>query len=377
MMNQARESSTLARRIVHRFAIAIVFLAGVLLFLYLPTWLRFFDKEQSLTVYMFTEFVSQDAVRAFEKEYGIKVYLQYFETNEELRAKFKINEGVGYDVITPSDYMIELLRRDGLLHEIDATKLAHFGELDKRLLNRYFDPENRYSVPITWSAYGIVYDKKILKNPLQSVHLSYLFQNPLALVEQGVVKRPYKICMFDDSQEVFLLASLYLYNKNRGITDEQLEEIEQLLIRQKKWVESYTNFGLDYFLEGNIISFAMISSRYVKRIFETRNDRFAFQIPQQGCLAVIENFAIPKQSAKVDAAHKFIDFMLSRKYNTHHFFEYGGTPVNKCSYQDIPEKYLQAFPFIMNDEVFEKLHLIHNELPLKKVEELWLRVKTS
>jgi spermidine/putrescine transport system substrate-binding protein len=368
---------SLYRRVLDKALIALFFLFVLLFFLYMPTVLRLVEEEKSINVYMFTEFVSPEAIRDFEKESGVKVYVQYYESNEELYAKFKINEGVGYDLITPSDYMIELLKNDGLLQKIDSKKISHFAQLDQRMLHHYFDPRNEYSMPLTWSVYGVVYDKLLLTVPETAIGFDFIFKNPYDLFRLGLVKKPYRVCMFDDPREVFLIASLYLFSRIKGLSERDIAAVESLLVDHKQWVECYTNFGLRYFLEGNIISCAATSSRYVPRILDSAGSRFGFKIPNAGSLLVIENFAIPVHSKKTEYVHRFIDFMLSRKYCTFHFEEYGGGPVNSESYQDIDQKYFKDLQFFPSDELFSKLFLIHNELPIKKIEEMWLRVKTA
>ncbi len=366
------------RRIINQLLVAAFFLVVMLFFLYLPVLIHWGeDAEQFINVYMFTEFVAPESVRAFEKETGIKVNIQYYESNEELYAKFKMNGGVGYDVITPSDYMIEYLKNDRLLHKIDYKKMPHTAQLDKRLLGHYFDANNEYSVPLTWSVYGIIYDKSNMQDPQGDVAFDFIFKNPEDLVRMALVKKPYKICIFDDPRDVVLIAAYYLFGKTKKLGTSELTAIESLLVDQKQWVECYTNFGLRYFLEGSIISFALTLSRYAFNILDVTNGRFGFKIPQKGSFWVIENFAIPAASKKVAWAQKFINFMISRHCCTHHFNEYGGNPVNQGSYQDVLDKSLDDLQFFPSDALFGKLELMHNELPLWKVEDIWLRVKTA
>ncbi len=352
-------------------------MACLLFLLYLPKTIRFLTEEKSINIYIFTEFISPTAIRDFEKTTGIKVHVQYYESNEELYAKFKINEGEGYDLITPSDYMVETLKKDRLLQKIEFEKITCWKEINPRLLGHYFDQNNEYSVPLTWSVYGIIYDKFLLKQNTTNIGFDFIFKNPKELLLMGLAEKTYKICMLDDLREVFLIAMLYLFGTVKEIKKEDWLAIEHLLIKQKEWVECYTNFGLKYFLEGNIISFAVMSSRYAARIFDENNVRFSFAIPKNGSLFVIENFAIPIHSKKASWVYKFINFMNSRKYNTYHFNEYGGSPVIIDSYQDINQKYFKSLQFFPDDELFNKLYLIHNNLPMRKIEEVWLRVKTA
>ncbi len=349
-----------------------------MLFLYIPSFIRLGQQtDRTINVYMFTEFLSPEAIHAFEVAYGIKVIVQYYESNEELYAKFKINNGSGYDIITPSDYMIEYLKKDGLLQKIDYTKMQNARELDSRLLHHYFDQNNEYSVPLTWSVYGIIYDKHNMTNSCENVSWDLIFKNPYTLFKNRLIKKPYKICIFDDPRDVILIASYYLFRKIHNITQNDLIMIEQLLIDQKRWVECYTNFGLRYFLEGNIIACALTLSRYAHHILDVDNGRYGFKIPKEGSFLVIENFAIPSLSTKAVWAHKFINFMISYKYCIDHFKLYGGNPVNYKSYQLLKSTSLKDLQFFPNDDSFEKLLLMHNEIPTGTIEDLWLRVKTA
>lgn len=366
------------RHFFNQLLVSLFFLAVILFFLYLPTLVQLgHETKRTINVYMFTEFVSPEAIRAFEQKYDIKVNVQYYESNEELYAKFKVNGGAGYDVITPSDYMVDYLKRDGLLHKIDYSAMPNAQQLDNRLLHHYFDPSNEYSVPLTWSVYGIIYDKKNVVNAQGDISLDFIFKNPEDLLRMQVVKKAYKICIFDDPRDVVLIAAYYLFGRIHQLTGRELAAIESLLVDQKQWVECYTNFGLRYFLEGNIISFAITLSRYAHHILDVEHGRFGFKIPQKGSFWVIENFAIPALSTKVAWAQQFIDFMISHRYCTEHFKLYGGNPVNSQAYNELKGTCPDDLQFFPQDELFDRLLLMHNEIPVGKTEEIWLRVKTA
>lgn len=378
MINSMDKLHAFVRRIINKVIIGLAFLGIILFFLYLPAILFFFTDEKSINVYTFTEFVSPDVVRDFEKESGIKVNLQYYESNEELHAKFKINEGVGYDVIAPTDYMVETLRSEGLLQKIDYNKMPNAQYLDQRLLHKVFDPLNQYSVPIAWNVYGIIYDKTILTQKTKlPLSLDFLFKDPNFLVDAGFVKRPYNICMVDDPREVFMYAALFLLGRVTNLSNKDFSNLHAILTTQKKWVECYTNFGLLYFLEGNIASFAITSNRYVRNILQS-DPRFGFCIPKEGSLIAIENFAIPIHSKKTEWAYAFINFVLSKELQLNHFNLYGSNPVNKLVYSEIDKKFFDEYQFFPEGDVFSKLlHLTRNDFPLKKIEDMWLAVKFS
>lgn len=359
---------------IKKIFIASFYLTIFYLFLSIPGYWNAFKKKDTLNVYTFSEFFTPQSIQEFEELTGVKVYVRYFETNDELWAKFKINEGEGYDVITPSDFMVENLIKDGLLRKLDYSNLPCIAQLDKKLLNKFYDTGNQYTLPLEWFIYGFVFDKKLIKHPLKNYSLDLIFKDPKQLALNKTTSDSYKICMIDDGREAVMLAAIYLFGKVKNITDDEYNKILKLLLLQKNWVECYTSYGLQYFLVANIVHLGLTSSSYMRKIMRTSN-RFDFKFPKEGTILTIENLAIPIKSTKVDLAHKFINFMLSRKISSLNSSAYGHLPSNKESYQDIEESIRNNPNFCLSDEFFAKSHLVHNQLPLKKIEEIWLSVK--
>jgi spermidine/putrescine transport system substrate-binding protein len=342
-------------------------------FLYFPRVFEYFSAEKSINVYAFTEFISHEAIEEFEKDTGIKVRVQYFEFNEELYAKFKINQGEGYDLITPSDYMVELMRKDGMLQQIDLSKISNFKEIDPRLLGKYFDPQNRFSIPLCWLVYGIVYDKNIKGVNFKDTNLGMLLRDPWDLVISDEFSKHYKICMVQDPRDMIFLAAIYLFNRTDNLSQDELIEIQNLLSRQKSWVESYTDVSIPYFLASGIAHVAVMTNNRMKKL-EEESDKFIFQIPKEGSLIAIENLAIPAKTKKSELAHKFIDFLISKKISAMHMNLYGSNPSNLSA---IEGKSLKNPNFFPSAKMFDKLHIMSNEISLDKVDSMWLAVRFS
>ena len=357
-----------------RSTIAGIYGLLLIIFLHIPVIKDYLLPPQSLCVYGFTDMFHQETIIEFERLHKVKVILRYFESNEELWAKFRINRGIGYDVIMTSDYMVELLRRDNMLCALDHRQLPSMQELDPRLLNKSYDPHNTHSLPYSWIPYGIIFHKKIFTSSPETIGLHLLFSNPQDKLH-GVIK-PYRICMTDDSREAILLASLYLFGNVTSWTPEQLAQIEALLIQQKKWVESYVNQDLAYPLLSGLIKVAMAPLFAVDKVLKASND-FAFLLPAEGSMYSIENLAIPRPCKHVALAQAFINFVLSKNEAARMSNLYGMNPSNRAAYAMLhPEKLnnKHAFP---DDEHFAKLHLLSNDVPLKKFEKIWLAVKSS
>lgn len=343
-------------------------------FLYVSVLKDYFFPPDSLYVYTFTDMFHPESVAAFERTHSVKVVLRYFESNEELYAKFLINRGAGYDVIMTSDYMVEFLRKEKLLYELNHTELPVLEELDKRLLRKYYDPHNRYSLPFSWIPYGIIFHKGLFAQEPEEIGLSLLFNDPREKAHG--ITRSYRICMTDDSREAMLLASLYLFGNVNSWSSDRLHTIEKLLIRQKEWVESYVNQDLAYPLLSGLIKAAMAPLFSVDKVLKSSSD-FAFMLPKEGSMYSIENLAIPRSSKQPLLAHKFINFMLSKEEAARMSNQYGMNPSNQAAYAYLRPEVIQnkhAFP---DAETFSRLHLISNDVPLKAFEEVWLAVKSS
>jgi len=342
----------------------------ILFLLFLPRIYNFFDSifllDKTINIYTFTDIISLDAVEEFEKQTGIQVRIRYFDTNEDLLAKFKISRGEGYDLITASDYMIELIRRENLLQEIDHSKLSNIKNLDERLLNKYFDPGNRFSLPFAWSVYGIIYSKEYFGN--KKITWDDVFKH--------TDSRDYKICMLEDPLEIIILSSIYLFQRTQDLSKEDFKKIEQMLKAQKNWVESYTFSGAAFFLVSGTVSLAVVPGYVGRKIVDIDED-FKFVVPDKGTLLSIENMAIPTKSKKADLVYKFIDFMISKEIGNLSNFENGYNPVNKTAYDTANVKYLKKKMLFPPDHIFGKLHMINNKIPLKKINKIWLNVRAN
>ena len=356
----------------NKIIILLFYLLIGIAFLHLPTLLSlFFKEEKTISVYAYADFITTECVEEFEKETGIKVRLKYFDNDNELLAKFEIDKGEGYDLITASDYAIELLIKKDILKKIDHSKIPNSTELDKKLLGHYFDPENQYGLPYFWSIYGIMFKKSILKKDIKEIGWDFVFQNPEKQLISGTNN---KIAMLDNPTESIFFTAIYLFGNVKNLTDTKLEKIKEVLTQQKKWVEIYTSGSLQYYLLANVVNIAVASTAFTKKILDI-SDEYEFVIPQEGSILVIDLLTIPKLSKKADFAYQFINFLLSKKISAMNSKEYGYNPANKLAQEEIDEKFTKNKAFFPDQKTFKKLHLMHNEVDPKKIEDLWLSVR--
>ncbi|MCK4651169.1 spermidine/putrescine ABC transporter substrate-binding protein [Candidatus Babeliales bacterium] len=356
--------------------IVIFYFLILILFLYIPKIFRFMISDKKvINVYVFSDIISYKTVKEFEKKTGISVNLKYFDANNELISKFRINKGKGYDLITVSDFAVDILRSKKLLQKIDISKISNFKYLDKRFLGKYFDPKNDYSVPCFWSLYGIIYNKnkfKILEDLNVDMNWSFVFKDPKKILPQS----DYKICMIQAPRDSIYLAAIHLFGKVDNLSEKELEQIRELLIEQKRWVEIYMLGSLQYYLLGEVVSLAVTESVYAQKILEI-SDEFDFVVPKEGSVFSIENLAIPVLSEKSDLSLQFIDFLISKEVCLENSLEYGYNPVNVESCKKIGKKILEHKSFFPEEKMFDRLHLVPNDIGIKRIEKLWSSIKLS
>lgn len=358
-----------------RLVIVLFYLFLISSLLYAPqVYEYFFDRSNSVTLYTFRQVFDEDIFEEFEKQTGIHVQVTYFDTNEEMLARFRISRGVGYDVVVPSDYMVELLIREGLLKNVDKTKLTNYKQLDRRLMGLFYDPVNQYSVPVCWIPYGIGFNRKDF-NLDNNVSWDIVFKKEA--LEAAALKKNqgYRVSAINHPTDMVFLSAIYLFGSVRSITDAKMEKIKELLINQKPNVEAYVEAGAKYLLLAGIVPVAVLPSARMKEMGDIKN--FGFVIPKEGSLVDILNLGILKTSKNVDAAHKLIDFLISKENGAHNFEKIACNPANKESYGLIRPEYSKDKAYFPDDEMFKRLKILNNELPPSLLEKVWFLVKSA
>ncbi len=283
-------------------------------FLYLPSETALSDKK-SLNVFTWGDILAPSVISEFEKKTGIKVNLSFFASNEEMVAKLKATKGVGYDLVIPSDYSVEILVKSGLLQKLDKDKLNFFSRLHPRLTNHFFDPGNQYSVPFSWEVFVFGIDKEFFKEKKIDPSWKTVFDTSVI---------DYCITMPNDPIQTLALASFYLFGAVDHITNPQLNQITDLLITQKNWITAYADFP-NYFLATKNSAVVVSSSSYICRSMR----RFPFiglVIPKEGSFITIENLCIPASSKKANLTYQLMNFLYTQASMKVHFDAYATFP---------------------------------------------------
>jgi len=351
--------------LIKRLFIIFSWVALIFTILYFPNWKWISSREKTLNVFTWGDILEPSVIAQFEKETGIKINLSYYSSNEELIVKLKATEGFGYDLIIPSDYAVKALADEGLLKELDKNQLHFWKDINPLLLNHFFDSNNHFSIPFEWEVFGLGFDKDYdKKNPLAS-SWKMIFE------PQG-----YNIAMLNDPIEVIALTAFYLYQTVGFVNNQQIEEIKNLLIRQKKWVEAYASFRGDYFIATKNCPVVVSTSSYMRRSMN-QFPFIGFMIPKEGTFITIENLCIPKASSKETLTYQFINYLFRYESIEKHYQTFGFFP-SLLTHLDLIEKDPAIRKLVISSpEDFKTYHFIQNIVSPQTLHDMWIEIKTN
>ena len=282
----------LVRRILPA-AMAIVVIAGGI----------FYSSKEDLggtnqvIVYNWGEYLDPEVITIFEEETGINVVYEEFETNEIMYPKVQ-SGAIAYDVVCPSDYMIQRMIENDLLAELNFDNIPNAKNIGAEYFkqSRQFDAENKYSIPYCWGTVGILYNKTMVDEPIDS--WSVLWDE----------KYKDNILMQDSVRDAFAVALKYKgYSLNSTDLDE-LEEAKQLLIDQKPLVQAYVIDQVRDKMIGNEAAIGVIYSG--EAIYtQLENPDLEYVIPKEGSNVWIDSWVIPKNAKHKENAEAFLNFL--------------------------------------------------------------------
>ena len=324
---------------------------------------------QTLHIYNWGEYTGENILKDFEEKTGATVIMDTFDSNEQMYIK--VANGESYDLLVPSDYMIERLIQEDLLQKLDHSKLTGLDNLVDDVLGLPYDPNNEYSIPYFWGMVGIVYDTtkvdlEDLKNEGFNIFLDEKYKGDIYL--------------YDSERDSFMMALKALgYSMNTENSDE-LNAAYEWLVQCVETMEPEIVIDeiIDNMAQGRK-SLGLIYSGDATYVM-SENESMGFYLPESGTNLWSDGMVIPKNAENVDLAHEFIN----------HVCEYEGAYDNSSyvGYTSANEEVLNELygeggdyeginayiPRTDNekDEVFN-----YNEEIRKVIADLWSRVKIA
>ncbi len=257
------------------------------------------EAKPVLKVYNAGEYIDTSLLSAFEKENGCKVVYETFDSNESMYTK--VMSGEQYDIIIPSDYMIERLLKEGYLQEIDKSKISNYDGINPALLSQPFDEENKYTVPYFWGTVGILYDKTVVAE--EDLEDGWeLLKNP---------KYKDDIYMYDSERDSFMIALKALGYSLNTADKAELDAAYEWLVEQRDMVNPIYvgDEVIDSMVSGNK-AIAIVYSGDAAYIM-SENEKLGYFEPGEGTNSWIDAMVITKDCQSTALAHKFIDFMIT------------------------------------------------------------------
>jgi spermidine/putrescine transport system permease protein len=319
--------------------------------------------EKVLNLYIWSNYISPETIRKFEKRQGVHVNVDLYDTNEAMLAKVQTGN-VSYDLLCPSNYPIESLRHQNLLRPLDHSALPHLANVDPRFLDKPYDPGNRYSVPYFWGTCGIAFDKKRV-GPVDSW---------AALWDPRYKGR---ILMLDDPRET-LGATLKWKGHSVNTTDPAvLAEAQRLLLEQKPLVKTYNASNFEDVLLSRDVWIAQGWNGQFAKVMDVDHD-LDYVIPKEGASFFVDSLVIPLSAPHPALAHAFIDFTLEAEIAAEICRTMRYSTPNKAAVPLLPEEIRRNRAIFPPDEVLSRLELIQDIGETTVLyDRLWTEVKTS
>lgn len=355
---------------------ALLVSTGALLLLVIIGFSAFGSKNsdlpyagQTLYVYNCGEYTGENILRDFEKKTGATVVMENFDSNEQMYIKFA--NGEAYDILVPSDYMIQRLIEEDLLQPLDHSKLDCFDNLTEDVLGLPYDPENTYSVPYFWGMVGIVYDKtKVDLADLESEGFNIFLDE----------KYRGDIYLYDSERDSFMMALKALgYSMNTENEDELLKAYEWLVqCVETMEPEIVIDEIIDNMAQGRKALGIVYSGDATYIMHE--NENMGFYLPENGTNLWSDAMVIPKNAKNVELAHEFINHVSSYEGAYDNSSYVGYTSPNQEVIDELSGEG-GAFEGInaylprtdnTNDEIF-----VYNAKTRKVIADLWSRVKIA
>ena len=257
-----------------------------------------FATQRTLNVFNWGEYMDESLLQKFGKEYNVKVNYTTYDSNESMYAIVS-TEGSTVDMIFPSDYMIERMIREERLNAINYDNIPNFKYISDFCKNRSFDPGNKYSVPYTWGTVGILYNKTMVTEPVDS--WSVLWDE----------KYKDNIYMYDSMRDSIGVALKKLGYSLNTKNEADIRAAGDALIAQKSLVKAYgTDDIKTSILQGSGAMGVVYSGDATKAFEEDKNGDLNYVIPKEGSNIWFDNVAIMKNSKNADVAEAFINFLL-------------------------------------------------------------------
>jgi spermidine/putrescine-binding protein len=327
--------------------------------------LTFPARAADLNIYCWDEYLPKDVLEDFTKRTGVKVTLTLYDSNEAMLAK--VASGVtSYDLVFPSEYAVRVLAEKKLVRELDKSKIPNWKNLDPDLLNKNYDPGNRYAVPYFFGTTGIGYNRKAIGGDVDS--WSVLFDP----------KYSGKIMMLKDMRECFTAA---LKTLGRSVNEKDpavLRQAGEKLKAQKALVKAYDSDTFAEELRRGSVVLAQGYNGQIAKLVAEEPQKFGYAVPKEGATVWIDNVCIPAKAVNAGAAHTFINYLLEPETGARIVNAARYASANKAARAHVKKEILDDPIVYPPDDVLNRCEFMEHLGKAGAIEAtLWREIKTE
>lgn len=323
-------------------------------------------ENGTINVFNVGDYINPDLIKKFELETKIKVIYDTYDTNETMYQKINTNPGQ-YDLVVPSDYMVEKMIKNNMLEELDYSNIPNMKHIDEKFTNLDYDPENKYTVPYMWGTVGIIYDADIVTDPVDSWDILWN------------KKYNNNILMFDSIRDTLAISLKRLGYSLNSVNPNEIKAAQDDLIKQKKNVApAYVGDDVKDKMINGEAAIATVWSGDAMFIMSESDLNLKYVVPKEGSNKWFDSMAIPKNAPNKSGAESFINFLSDPENAVENVDYIGYSTPNKGAFDLLPEEVKNnedAYPTnstLDNCEIFIDLGD-----KLKLYDEAWTIVKTK
>lgn len=324
------------------------------------------SPKEEINFFNYGENIDQETIKEFENQYGIKVNMETFDDMEAMYQKVK-SEGVKYDVILVSDALMPRMIKENLIQELDKDKIPNISQMDEEYLDLEIDPGNKYSIPYMFGTVGLIYNKDVVKENVDSWDILW------------DEKYKDKVFMFDTYRDTMGAALKKLGYSLNTINEKEIEEAKELLISQRKTINPI--YGVDNgttMIPAGETDINMIWSGEGLNL-QDEYPNLVYVVPKEGANFWIDSLCIPSNAKNVEGAQKFINFVSDKESALRIADEIGYTTPNKEARLEQPENVRNNPNAYMPKEIMDRCE-IYVDFPkdIKKIyDNAWISIKSS
>ena len=321
------------------------------------------NSKRKLNVLNWSSYIPSDVVSDFEKETGIKVNYNTYSSNEECLAKISSAKEGTYDLIFPSDYMVEIMKMRNLIEKIDKSRLNNISNLNEKYLSLEYDENNEYTLPF------------ILTSTTISVNMEDIAEDITSYNDLLNPKYRNNIVLIDDQRIIIGMALLANGFDMNSVDEEELKIAKNWLLELKPNIKAYDSDSPKNFLISKEASIAVLwNAEGALASMENNNIKNVF--PKEGVALSIDNFAIPKGSKNKEELYLFIDYILRPDVMKRIIESYPYKSVNKETELLLDDWYLNNNAANISDDVTDSGMFVKNiGSKIKLYDKIWIDIK--